>query len=289
MAQQVVNIGAAPNDGTGDTLRAAMDKLNDNDTELYALLEGDFHSAATNPTVNDDSGDGYAVGTRWLNTTTRSTFIAIDVTVGAAVWLKLSAIQTPYGYVAGKLLQPLRAAVLATGSAPVANTMNCIPFMVNERVTVDAIGYRITVNSSGAGNIKFAIYESDANGERCTGLPIVETANIASNAGALSFITAFNAGSTVTLVPGRLYWCAYWVDTTAAAVTAIVATGYSTGEMSYLRGNANMNALLATSTSFANGITYTSAFGAWPNLTGVAVTSASAAGSRCAFFVLRVV
>ncbi len=38
MAKQLVNIGTDPNDNTGDTLRAAYDKLNDNDTEIYSLL-----------------------------------------------------------------------------------------------------------------------------------------------------------------------------------------------------------------------------------------------------------
>ena len=36
MAQQTLNIGSNANDGTGDTLRAAMDKVNDNFNELYA-------------------------------------------------------------------------------------------------------------------------------------------------------------------------------------------------------------------------------------------------------------
>lgn len=36
MAKQTIGIGAAPNDGTGDTLRDAMDKINDNTDELYA-------------------------------------------------------------------------------------------------------------------------------------------------------------------------------------------------------------------------------------------------------------
>lgn len=35
MAQQIINIGAAPNDGTGDVLRTAFQKVNDNFTELY--------------------------------------------------------------------------------------------------------------------------------------------------------------------------------------------------------------------------------------------------------------
>lgn len=35
MAQQTINIGSAPNDGTGDTLRTAMNKANLNFTEVY--------------------------------------------------------------------------------------------------------------------------------------------------------------------------------------------------------------------------------------------------------------
>ena len=35
MAQQQINLGTVPNDGTGDPLRTAMDKVNDNFTELY--------------------------------------------------------------------------------------------------------------------------------------------------------------------------------------------------------------------------------------------------------------
>ena len=36
MTQQLINIGALPNDGTGDPLRDAYSKINDNFTELYA-------------------------------------------------------------------------------------------------------------------------------------------------------------------------------------------------------------------------------------------------------------
>lgn len=48
-------------------------------------------SSASDPTVNDDSGDGYAVGQLWVNTTSKQTFLATDVTVGAAVWRKTLA------------------------------------------------------------------------------------------------------------------------------------------------------------------------------------------------------
>lgn len=35
MAQQLINIGNAANDGSGDPLRTAGDKINDNFTEIY--------------------------------------------------------------------------------------------------------------------------------------------------------------------------------------------------------------------------------------------------------------
>ena len=49
MAKQTVNIGSAANDGTGDPLRTAFDKLNDNFDEVYA---DDFVVAAR---IADDS------------------------------------------------------------------------------------------------------------------------------------------------------------------------------------------------------------------------------------------
>lgn len=38
MAQQTIDVGTNANDGTGDTLRTAGVKINDNTTELYALI-----------------------------------------------------------------------------------------------------------------------------------------------------------------------------------------------------------------------------------------------------------
>ena len=37
MAQQTINIGTVANDGTGDPLRTAFDKVNDNFTEVYGF------------------------------------------------------------------------------------------------------------------------------------------------------------------------------------------------------------------------------------------------------------
>ena len=58
MAQQTINIGSVANDGTGDPLRTAFDKVNDNFTELYADDAGDVNSvnAGTGISVNQTTG-----------------------------------------------------------------------------------------------------------------------------------------------------------------------------------------------------------------------------------------
>jgi len=43
-------------------------------------------AAAVAPTANEDSGDGYAIGSLWLDTTGDTAYICLDATVTAAVW-----------------------------------------------------------------------------------------------------------------------------------------------------------------------------------------------------------
>lgn len=42
------------------------------------------------PGVNDDSGDGYGIGSIWVDTTNDNAYIATDVTVGAANWEQIN-------------------------------------------------------------------------------------------------------------------------------------------------------------------------------------------------------
>ena len=58
MAQQTLNIGATANDGTGDTLRVAMDKVNDNFDEIYASpIISDFITITGNEIRANRSND----------------------------------------------------------------------------------------------------------------------------------------------------------------------------------------------------------------------------------------
>lgn len=57
MAQQTIGIGAAANDGTGDPIRTAFDKTNQNFTELYTrapVIQAVTSAATVTPTFTND-------------------------------------------------------------------------------------------------------------------------------------------------------------------------------------------------------------------------------------------
>lgn len=55
MAQEVINVGAAPNDGTGDPIRTAYIKCNANFGELYSRYQTTVPSTAIGA-VGDTAG-----------------------------------------------------------------------------------------------------------------------------------------------------------------------------------------------------------------------------------------
>lgn len=71
MTRQSINYGTNPNDGTGDTLRVAMDKVNDNFVELYDSLVQDI-SLDTDRLVNSTANGNISLevsGTGTIQTT----------------------------------------------------------------------------------------------------------------------------------------------------------------------------------------------------------------------------
>jgi len=105
MAQQTINIGTTANDGTGDPLRTAFDKVNDNFTELYSDDAGDVGSiiAGTGVAVDQATGDvtvsladdGVSYAKMGSEFTTSATISASDVDFSsAAVFTKTLSANT---------------------------------------------------------------------------------------------------------------------------------------------------------------------------------------------------
>src|SRR6056300_1933246 len=71
MAKQIINIGTIANDGTGTTLRAAGDLVNDNFNEIYTVigdgttLNSDVLTASSTHTLTNKSGNI----SQWTNDT----------------------------------------------------------------------------------------------------------------------------------------------------------------------------------------------------------------------------
>ena len=104
MAQQTINIGTVANDGTGDPLRTAFDKVNDNFTELY----------------NDDAGD--------VNSVNAGTGISVDQTTGAVTVTNSSPNATHTGEVTG------------SGALTIANDVITYAKLGTEFTTSAAVG-----------------------------------------------------------------------------------------------------------------------------------------------------
>jgi len=77
--------------------RSAWDDVNYQDKHAKSIKDGsyDYHTplskydATTAPTANDDSGDGYAPGSRWIDVTNDKAYICVDASSGAAVWVEV--------------------------------------------------------------------------------------------------------------------------------------------------------------------------------------------------------
>jgi hypothetical protein len=83
MTRQNIGIGTTANDGTGDTLRAAGQKINDNFVELYLKLGGD--SDALSPQISFSVGSVIFEGSTTDNFETE--LVAVDPTADRIVYI----------------------------------------------------------------------------------------------------------------------------------------------------------------------------------------------------------
>ena len=79
------------------------------------------NATGADPTVNDDSGDGYEVLSLWLNTSSGAFFRATAVTVGAAVWQEVAADSILDSHIAATAAHGVAAVVGTTDTQDLTN------------------------------------------------------------------------------------------------------------------------------------------------------------------------
>lgn len=86
----VTDKGSAATEGDA-FFNSTTDKVEFYDGTSWRVVESLLNNftAIADPTATDDSADGYQVGSKWLNTSENTLFIATNVGVGVAVWLKV--------------------------------------------------------------------------------------------------------------------------------------------------------------------------------------------------------
>ena len=184
MAQQTINIGASPNDGTGTPLRTSFDYTNQNFTELYTALGGGVGlPGATTQVIFNDGGTNLAGDAGLVyNKTTDALTVAGLVTAGSATVtgaltanggvnlanataVNFGGLLTIYSDTAAGLFFRGRTVTGTTfqtqdGTNPLLNISNSGIFTFSD----GAGGTRMTLNSTGLGigiapsNSKLSVY-----------------------------------------------------------------------------------------------------------------------------------
>jgi hypothetical protein len=152
MAQQTINIGTIANDNTGDTLRGAGQKINNNFDELYAAVPLVTPSTWA-PTLTDSGGGRtYAITTN----TARHTSIGLVTTFTADI-----TVNSVTGSATGQLRLTLPDTVTYTTAAAVwlTNATNQAKTMIIARVVggtdyLELSNFETGATSSLAGHVQ---------------------------------------------------------------------------------------------------------------------------------------
>ena len=169
MARQNINIGSSANDGTGDPLRTAFDKINDNFVELYGT-DNDINTLDANLNVNTfaittgvTNGDitvtpngtgSIKLGAMKFNGTTLSSDDSTQITIaeniqttgtlnvtGATTLGSTLSVGTSLALATGATVTGIDNGTLATGSATLLATQGAIKTYVDAQVTASDLDF----------------------------------------------------------------------------------------------------------------------------------------------------
>lgn len=101
-------------DGTDDITLGTINAT----TNVFTISGSTLNKvdATTAPTINDDVGDGYSVGSQWIDVTNDLGYVCLDATAGAAIW-KLTTLTTAVVLAGGTYTGKITTVASASGGA----------------------------------------------------------------------------------------------------------------------------------------------------------------------------
>ena len=217
-------------------------------------------NAAADPTVNNDSTQAYQIGSLWQNANTGRVFVARSVAAGAAVWTNLELSDFP-SYIANNWYVQEGLPGFNIGANPGTGSIRLYPGYIKQRITINALGNRVTVLSAG-GNFQVAVYANNAATNKPTGNPLASTTSLST-----ASVASVNAAVSVQLEPG-LYWWASNCDNATATFSSLAPTGNA----SALIGDPTQSSIASSGVGLL-GYSVVQTFGTWPDLTSGSFTA----------------
>jgi hypothetical protein len=132
-----------------------------------AIISSRLHNVTTtNPTVNDDSGDGYGAGSIWLNTNADIIWICIAATAGAAVWRPVTAVGLGGGGGTISVATLFSQSMWGPGQAFTSTTPSTILARVGwiylpADISAARVSFRVTNTAQAGAQERFTLYSFD--------------------------------------------------------------------------------------------------------------------------------
>lgn len=284
MTRQNINIGSSANDGTGDTLRTAGTKINQNFQEIYTQLGGDSSTLTTQVILKDSGGVGTIIFEGTSADSHETKLIATDPTADRTIALPNAGgnvvLDTATQTLTNKTLTtPTIASITNGGTITIPSGAGTIATIAGSQTFTNKTLTSPTINTPVIGTslndangnefIKFTTTSSAvneltiANGASTTG-PTLSATGGASNlniimtpkgTGSVELNKAAFSSSTITSNGAASTAATLIIGNKGSALAVSLADGTTVGEYKIFT-NKGAGAMTVTPSNFAQGSTF---------------------------------
>lgn len=205
-------------------------------------------SASAAPTANDDSGDGYAVGSVWIDTTNDDVYQCVDASVGAAVWEQLNGSSgggntTLFSATADKTVANTTTETSLFGTGVGSLTLSANALAAGYAIRITLFGYKSNPGSAGTITVRLKL-----GGNTLASVVVTPGTTTNTLVELRALITCRSAGVSGTVLgqghmqaPETVTTNRYWDLVTTGGATTVDTTGTLAVDVTWEWQTANAN------------------------------------------------